>query len=294
MEAKKIKIASSFLLVVLICSCSLNSKHFITLDDLLRGDFLDFQHNNITREYIIHIPDELPKNPPMVLMLHHYYGRAEQVMWYLQMNEIAELNKFIVLYPQGLRDDYGVLHWNSGTTASQVDDIGFLEELTNFIQIQYSVDPDRIFVGGISNGGFMAYKLACEKTEIFKAMASVIGTMSKYSWDSCSPSRPISVLQISSLDDDVVPISGIELNEWGWGGAPEMDVIINFWKEFNQANNEHQNNINDYTQSFHYKDGINSSQVWYYKVDELGHDLPKENKHGINVADKFWEFFSQF
>ena len=79
MEAKIIKIIFTFFLASLVCSCSLNSRHFLTLDDLLRGDFLDFQHNNITREYIIHIPDELPKNPPMVLMLHHYYGALKSV-----------------------------------------------------------------------------------------------------------------------------------------------------------------------------------------------------------------------
>ena len=83
-----------------------------------------------------------------------------------------------MVYPQGLKDDTLRTHWNAGLTLSDIDDVGFLSELTLYLQKTYSLNPSKTFTSGYSNGGFMSYELIVKKPEIFKAVASILGTMS--------------------------------------------------------------------------------------------------------------------
>ena len=86
-------------------------------------------------------------------------------------NTIAEANNFIVCYPDGLNNS-----WNAdmNITVSQADDIGFIEELAIFMQNDFNTDPNRQYLCGFSNGGFMSYKLACESNQCFAAIKNVL------------------------------------------------------------------------------------------------------------------------
>ena len=86
-----------------------------------------------------------------------------------------------------------------------MDDIGFLSELAGHLQVEYDLNPDHTFVCGMSNGGFMSYTLACDRPDVFKAIASVTGTMSGFDWNNCDPDEPVPVLQIAGADDNIVP-----------------------------------------------------------------------------------------
>ncbi len=124
----------------------------------------------------------------------------------------AESAGFIVAFPNGTGpiSGGGLATWNAGNCCdnardNNIDDISFVRTVLGDIQSRYTIDPGRIFSTGMSNGGLLSHRLACEMTDTFRAVAAVAGTDNTIS---CSPSRPISVLTIHALDDDHVLFNG--------------------------------------------------------------------------------------
>ena len=255
-----------------------------------------FHHNNIDREYVLYIPEKLPENAPLVFVLHSYGRYAKDHMQSLQLDSLAEVHKFAVCYPQGTLDvNTGQPYWSGGLGSTSIDDVGYLTSLAKELQTTYKLDADRTFTCGISNGGFMSYTLAVEAPEVFKAAASVTGTMTGRVWDTRKTiPKPIPILQISGMKDKVVPIDGSMSTEYGWGGAPHMDLVMNFWSTFNQCTKIDTLTISNTIDAYHYKTCINDNEVWYYKLKEFGHDLPTLENSGINANELIWEFFSKY
>ena len=185
-------------------------------------------------------------------------------------------------------------HWNARLTISKADDIGFLSELAVHLQKRHKLNPAKTFVSGISNGGFMSYALVSERSDVFKAAASVIGTMSGYTWKHRDKIRPVPILQISGLNDEIIPYDGSMAPAGGWGGAPNQDLIIDFWTKLNKTKTEEVVKISSKTTAHYYKDGLNDNEVWHYKIKGFGHSIPGENEMGINAVDVIWKFFSKY
>lgn len=255
-----------------------------------------FYYDNLDRTYVLYKPVNLPENAPLVFVLHSYGRYAKDHMQSLQLDSIAAINKFVVCYPQGTLDiNTGKPYWTGGLATSSIDDVGYLTALAKHLQTKYKLDITRTFVCGISNGGFMSYTLACRSPDVFKAIASVTGTMTGHLWNNRnSTSHPIPILQISGMIDNVVPIDGTGSTEYGWGGAPHMDTIMNYWGEFNQCSEIDTLSISNNIHAYHYKKCINGNQVWYYKLEGFGHDLPTSDNSGLNSSELIWEFFSKY
>ncbi len=256
----------------------------------------NFRHDDKDRTYVLYTPEGLPENAPLVFVLHSYGRYAKDHLQSLQLNDVADSNKFVVCYPQGTLDvNTGSPYWNARLKNSTIDDVGFLTALAKHLQTEYHLDPNRTFVCGISNGGFMSYTLACESPDVFKAIASVTGTMSGYTWNHRgSTTLPSPVLQISGMTDEVVPIDGSMSTEHGWGGAPHMDIVMNYWKGFNKCTITDTLSTSSNIHAYHYKNGIHRNEVWYYKIEDFGHDLPTIDNSGLDSGKLIWEFFSKF
>jgi len=99
---------------------------------------------------------------------------AEQML-YTRMNQTADLEGFIVVYPQGIDQD-----WNVGFGVSYqygTDDVGFTEALLDQLQKDFRVDPRRIYAAGLSRGGFFCHRLAAERSHRIAAVATVGASM---------------------------------------------------------------------------------------------------------------------
>ena len=94
---------------------------------------------------------------------------------------------------------------------------------------QYRIDPDRIYSTGMSNGGFMSYRLACELGTKIAAIASVTGSMTPETLEACNPAHPTSVLQIHGVLDNTVPRSGND-------EMKPIDEVMTFWQINNRCN----------------------------------------------------------
>ncbi|MBS1971763.1 MAG: prolyl oligopeptidase family serine peptidase [Bdellovibrionales bacterium] len=168
------------------------------------------------RYYKIHVPKIYnPKNPAPLLFVLHGGGGDMEIQatdkFYKQISK-SEAIGFVAVFPNGTSamKSGKLATWNAGNCCGQardnnVDDVGFIKEIYKTVSAQLNVDTKRVFATGMSNGGMMAYRLACEAPEIFRAVASVAGTDNT---KECKPKSPISILHIHAKDDDHVLFNG--------------------------------------------------------------------------------------
>jgi polyhydroxybutyrate depolymerase len=171
-----------------------------------------------------------------VVLLHGYgmSGQAqENSMDFLPWSD--QLG-FLYVYPDGTVDEDGFRFWNATDACCDfygtgVDDSGYLRALIDEIVALLSVDTERIFVLGYSNGGFMAYRMACDHADIIAAVASLSGTTFADPAD-CEPSAPVRALQIHGTDDPAIDYQGGATDMGAYPGAVETAEI---WATYNNC-----------------------------------------------------------
>lgn len=160
--------------------------------------------NGQMRSYTVYRPPSLDAKQlvPLVVAIHGYTVDSTEMETSSHFDDQAKQSGFIVVYPQGLNNS-----WNAGSCCggNSGDDVEFIRELIDRLISGSQVDPKRVFVTGMSNGGAMAHRLACELSDRIAAVASVSGALLT---DACNPARPISVLEMHGTADSVVPFEG--------------------------------------------------------------------------------------
>ncbi len=254
-----------------------------------------FTHNGVERSYILYKPDNLPLNAPLVFLLHGYTSNSDFAQLSYGMNAVADSNGFAVCYPQGTKDNSNINHWNANLNISSADDVGFLTSLAADLQASHNLDLQRTFSCGMSNGGFMSYTLACEAPNVFKAVASVTGTISGHDWTHCNPANPIPVLHIHGVDDDVVDYDGSMDTTGGWGGAAKVEDVVAYWATLNNCTSVDTLTIPQKTTAFYHRNGTNNHEVWLYRLNNWEHSWPRPfTGCSYHASDVIWEFFSKY
>ena len=263
-----------------------------------------FSHQGEIRDYYLYQPNSIQDNAPLVFVLHGYSGSAGGIMGYSGMNEIAAEHGFAVCYPQGTTDQSGYNFWNVGYSFHQnqmVDDVAFLSSLADYLQNEYGFDSQSIFSTGMSNGGDMSYMLACQASDVFRAIAPVAGCMMEEIYNTCETS-PVPVLEIHGTNDNVTLWDGDMENNDGWGAYYSTEDGIDLWVEINGCMSSENyylpnNSFNDgsYIINHRYFDCNENAEVWLYEVVGGGHDWPGSNGNmDINSSEEIWNFFSQY
>ncbi len=150
---------------------------------------------------------------PLLFVLHGFGGNAQAMGGFTDIENSLDAYDLdaVVVYPNGTGAEQGLPQsWNAGTccpfaSLNLVDDVAFFEELIASLISQYDIDTDRVWVVGHSNGGMMAYRLACELSSRITAIGVAAGSMMI---DSCSPTRPVAALHVHGDLDTVVPLAG--------------------------------------------------------------------------------------
>lgn len=168
-----------------------------------------------TRSYrVVDLSNGVPA--PLLFVLHGFGGSAEDMRSYTGVEEAVRTSLAdgaVVAYPNGTGLEEGLPQsWNAGgccpfSTYDMVDDVAFFDQLIGAITAEYDIDTSRIWVVGHSNGGMMAYRLACELSTRITAIGVAAGALMT---DSCTPERPVSVLHLHGELDAVVPLAGGE------------------------------------------------------------------------------------
>jgi polyhydroxybutyrate depolymerase len=193
------------------------------------------EHEGQERSYLRYVPPSIHQADgpvPLVVLLHGGGGAGRSMMRYTRFNRLASDSGYIVVYPSGLNR-----HWNDGRERYQgPDDVGFIKQVINETIAETSrVDQQRIFVTGMSNGGHMSQRLACEQAELFAGIAVVTAQFTPELMARCQPSRPIAVLYINGTEDPLVPYDGGAIAaKWGSRGTvTSTAATIDFWQRHN-------------------------------------------------------------
>lgn len=178
------------------------------------------------RPYDVFVPSAYDGSTavPLVLLLHGYSSSGTQMESIFRVQSVAEARGFLYVHPEGTRDSSGAQFWNAtdgccNADGAQVDDSAYLARIIDEIGADYRVDPSRVYLFGVSNGGFMAYRMACDHADVITAIASMAGA-SYLDPSSCTPSRPVSVLQVHGTADRTIPYDGGQLMGPAFPSAP--------------------------------------------------------------------------
>jgi polyhydroxybutyrate depolymerase len=165
--------------------------------------------NGSTRTYLLHVPSNLEAKQavPLVLNYHGYGSSAAQQAAFSDLDATADSEGFIAAYPEGVSAS-----WNAGQCCGEafntgVDDVAFARALVADVQKKLCIDAHRVYAIGMSNGGFMVQRLACDAADVFAAVAPVAGVLTMPQ-DDCKPSRPISMIHFHGSADTVVRYDG--------------------------------------------------------------------------------------
>ena len=277
-------------------------------------------HEGVEREYIIHVPENLNQDSPIVFVIHGYTGSAEGIAAYTGMNNIAEREGFIAVYPQGTIDSNGNTFFNVGyefNDDSSINDVSFIRELVRSISQEFNLKRKKAFATGMSNGGDMSYLLACTSSDLFKAVAPVAGVLMKGLKDSCELSSPVPIFEIHGTADKISLFEGDLNNEGGWGAYYDLPSTIDFFAERYQLTNKSVKQMTskesgaDYDIFFerHWADDL-EEEVWMYRIEDGRHVWPGiklnwwdnplawfyfgSGNEDINASEEVWAFFKKY
>ncbi len=179
------------------------------------------QHQGLKRTYTLISPlqardahGHAPRRPALI-MLHGGGGTGINFkhLTYGGFEKLADRENVVVAYPEGYKRQ-----WNDGRNVAnipaqqkRIDDVGFIARLIDELIAKENVDPRRVYVGGISNGGMMSNRLACELSPRIAAIAVVAAAMPKNLVSPCKPSSPVSVVMMNGTRDPLVPYEGGEV-----------------------------------------------------------------------------------
>jgi polyhydroxybutyrate depolymerase len=148
---------------------------------------------------------------PMVVLLHGYSADAASQDLYFGLSSLARQRGFFVVLPNGLRNASFLRFWNATDACcafgQQVDDVAYLTAVMDDMQRRFRIDPKRVYFAGHSNGGFMSHRMACERADRIAAIVSLAGAVWKDE-AKCTPSQPVSVLQVHGTLDAVILYGG--------------------------------------------------------------------------------------
>lgn len=234
----------------------------------------------LDRSYRLYIPAGLSAPAPLVVMLHGGFGSAQQAERAYGWNQLADSAMVAVAYPDGIGRAWNTNGGCCGRPGREgIDDVGFIDAVVNDIGTHIAIDQNRIYATGISNGGMMAYALACN-TATFAAIGADAATQ----LDACAAPRPTSVMHIHGTADRMIRYDG----EPGVGVAridgPPVPEVNAFWRNVDQCAAPAVTSDGPVATST--SDCPDGRAVVLVTVDGGGHDWP-----GF-ATQTLWQFFA--
>jgi len=235
------------------------------------------QFGGLNRTYRVHVPAGPAAG--LVLNLHGGGGTGAGQEGLTDFDSVADATNLVVVYPDGYDKSWADGRGASPADRRHVDDVGFLVALTGKLVNEFGVASGHVFAAGMSNGGFMANKLGCDRADVFAAIASVAGTLGVGM--ACNPSRPVSVLAAHGTADPLVPFNGGDVH--GRGGVSHSvsaSSMVDKWRSVDGCQGEPSKqelpDVGDgtFVRRFDSTACAASSEVVFYRIDDGGHTWP--------------------
>lgn len=236
-----------------------------------------FRSGGMDRTYMLHVPAGDPVG--LVLSLHGGGGTGIAQRGLTGFDAVADAHNLLVVYPDGYEKSWADGRGASPADRHHVDDVAFLVGLVTKLQNDYRVAPGHVFVTGMSNGGFMSNRLACDRADVFAAVAPVAGTLGV--GVACNPSRPVSVWAAHGTADPLVPFKGGAVR--GRGGlshAVSAEAMVDKWRKADGCQGDPSMELlpdardGTVVHRFDSTSCAASTEVVFYRIDKGGHTWP--------------------
>ncbi|MGZ4864708.1 MAG: extracellular catalytic domain type 1 short-chain-length polyhydroxyalkanoate depolymerase [Halobacteriota archaeon] len=252
------------------------------------GDYhVTLMFQGYTRSYDLHVPPQYDGNTslPLVVALHQSGGDAATFANRTGFNKEADAEGFFVVYPQGLNNSFNAGSCCQPSSLQKIDDVGFIDMILVKLKSELAVNDSRVYATGLSNGGMLAYRLACEDSEDFAAIASVAGTSVV---EGCNATRPVSVLEVHGTADSVVPYNNTTRSESALPVPPAVDAI-SYWTQHDRTVSVQRQQVANNVTATTYGGGSNDTEVVIYTINGGTHEwFPPWQ---IPTTDLIWRFF---
>ncbi len=257
------------------------------------------------RVYRLYVPEGLEPGAPLVLSFHGFTSNATQQEQFSLWNDVADAEGIVVAYPQGSGFPS---RWNSGLNPfaprENANDVIFVETLIDHLTATLCIDTARVYANGLSNGGGMSNRLACELSGRVAAIGGVAGAYAPLP-KGCEPTRPVPVIAFHGDADSIVPYEGIGdpddptslagIEDWvvGWAARNGCDLTPDALEPIG----------NDVT-GITYGGCDADAEVRLYTVAGGGHTWPGggfqpafivgATTQSINASATMWDFFTRY
>jgi len=265
------------------------------VSELIAGDF---EHSitvsGIERIYSLHVPSGVDASMPLpvVFVFHDYTKAIATLRFQSKFDDISDANNFMVVYPHGIGAS-----WNGGgccgiAVEDNLDDVEFVNQILIELRKTFTLDAQRIYTAGFSNGGMMAYRLGCEMSETFAAVAAVEGVLF---YDQCEPKNAVSLIHFHGLADPFVPYAGGNgIEEASLYDFPPVETGIEKWEQWSGCSNLPQVSMQGLITHTVYSDCKNNTAVELYTFEGMEHAWPQPKGSGhlnFPATQTIWDFF---
>ncbi|MDB5155753.1 MAG: Phospholipase/Carboxylesterase [Mucilaginibacter sp.] len=270
-----------------------------TPKQLIKGDMVI---DGNKRSFLTYIPSAAKAGKmPLVISLHGGFASPKGMFHLADFRPVAEREKFIVVCPASKH------FWHDGADLHGIDDIKFIDQLITYMVKTYDADPDRVYVTGISNGGFMTARLACQLNQRIAAVAIVAASLDI--GEGYDLERPMPALYMHGTTDPVVAYEGGKLFD---RRVFSHQQVIKKWVELDKCDKEPI--VTDIPDAAHdgtsilkeeYHNPKNGLKVISYTIINGGHTwpggwqyLPKfiigKTTRNLNACQEIWDFFKPY
>ncbi len=270
--------------------------------------------SGVEREYLVHLPPQFDskKNTPLLIKLHGQDTNAYEALSYSELNELADQENFVVVYPQSLHsplpffEDADLNHWDVYGLESDAafKDVEFIESLTKHLIKTYNLSPDQVYLSGFSNGAAFAQRLVCERPETFAGLLIVGFDLPDPIAANCSKLN-MPIVFVRGTQDPLVPFGGFE------NFTPGAEVAATKLASINGCSTERietriiDSDPEDSTTVTQYDfKGCQQAPVRFYRVNNGGHTWPGvatilnpqifgHSNNDLKLNQVAWAFLSQ-
>jgi polyhydroxybutyrate depolymerase len=277
---------------------------------------MDIRVDHFRRSYLVHLPpgEQAGEPLPLVVVIHGAFDTGKKMEKLSGWSRIADREGFIALYPNGMGLGSLLRHWNSGHCCGRarsigVDDLAFIETVIAEVRQRFSVDSQRIYIVGFSNGGMLTHHVAAHDSGLFAAAAVVSGaiggrpTADEDVWQIPQPEHPVPMMLIHGRADEIIPFEGGDEERSKEGLTYlSVDEAARFWAVANgTAPEPDEAMLYDGRVLFSRWGGENAAPVVLYSIDGWEHVWPgsatiktKNDPElaGFDAAELIWDFFS--
>ncbi|MFK8016710.1 MAG: PHB depolymerase family esterase [Gammaproteobacteria bacterium] len=268
------------------------------------------------RKVFYYVPSALPADQtvPLVIALHGGLSKPRNIRLRSGLDDLAEREKLIAVYPQGNGLLGKLLHWNAGVCCGKavekgIDDAAFVVEVIDQLAQSLPVDRSRVYVYGFSNGAMLTYQIAARHPDKIAAAAAVSGTFGRvtetgdFDWLYAPPADGMPMLIVHGSADPRLPFDGLLDPSEGRGGNGMIPVLdsARFWARANGCPVEPENNpAFENVTGWSWLNCASGHPVQLYRLEDWGHrwaGKSPQTKADFTTVGRFetldvmWEFF---